>query len=412
MLCLLSRVKGFLSKEYVFIILFLLASLLFFDVAGVDYNTNDKITGAQNIDVEAINEVFDNLYDLVFSGFLAPVVDAVDKDAVLAVRLLIAILLFGLLHVVFNKSQKFGKMGNVIAAVIGLAVAAFMPKGIMEAYFDTDGIARMILGLGLNLALIIGVFVSMHKWKSKGVMNFVKGGVYFLILILFFGIFGRISQESLSIGNFEYLLQGFAYLGLLIGGLYHIFVKGVAGVGSSSDPELNQFIQGGGVKGTWGKIKGLWGKKNNTNQQPNQQIQPGEDPRVAQAAQAQQLQKLKETLSTNNIMVRGAYENFASEISKLKNAPIEKDTNYTSIRGSMAEIIKAIISFKKNVDNLTNEKIKNEILPQLETMRANLTDIRSNLLTKVTNCQELTNLLTKAQISERFDYINQEIQNI
>ena len=160
-----DRILG-LKKEVWFIFFFLVGSLVFFDIVGIDYT---GITGAQvggNIDIGGISKTFETLYNLIFQGFLAPVFGSVGANSTIAIRLLVALIIFAVISFSLRKSERFGGMGNVIAAVIGLLAAAFIPQTILDRFFGTSGIVGSLLGVFVGIALV-AVSILLKESKKK-----------------------------------------------------------------------------------------------------------------------------------------------------------------------------------------------------------------------------------------------------
>lgn len=251
-----------IKKEYWFIFFFLVGSLVFFDLVGINYS---GITGAQVLDSAKIGNIaktFEGLYRLMFEGFLAPIFTTFDKDGVLAIRLLIALFLFAVLSVTFSKTERFGKMSSVLAAVIGLAVAAFTPTDVLNAYFGTSGIGRSILGLVFILGLVGLFFYLMHRWdaQTRG-GNIVKGVIYILFLFIIIYTGGVLTSlgitetgSGLNIGSGELgytteIALAISMLACLFLGFYHILFKGLAGAGQTVASAGQSVINQGGVTG-------------------------------------------------------------------------------------------------------------------------------------------------------------------
>ncbi|MBS3134441.1 hypothetical protein J4214_04380 [Candidatus Woesearchaeota archaeon] len=237
MLLLLDILEKKIKKEYAFIALFLLGSLLFFDLVGIDYS---GITGAQvggDIDIGGISKTFENLYNLIFQGFLAPVFSSVGGNSVIAIRILVALIIFAVISFSLRRSERFGRMGNIIAIVIGLLTATFIPQTILDRFFGTSGVVGGLLGVFVGVALIAILFYFNYKWEPEGrIGNIFKGLGFILmvfIIIYFAQQYGASELGNSALINIFNIVYAVSMLVCVILGFYYLFYRGFVGAATA-----------------------------------------------------------------------------------------------------------------------------------------------------------------------------------
>ena len=162
-----------IKKEYVFIFLFLAGTLFFFDAAGINYT---GITGAQIADtnINAVQDAFETIFRILFEGFAKPLFDVfhIPVTGIVAIRIVFALLLFAILFPIMGSMRIFGgernrpsRNGGIIAGLISLISAAFIPENILELYFG-NGYVNVFSSL-LGFVFVIGTSILLMYGASR-----------------------------------------------------------------------------------------------------------------------------------------------------------------------------------------------------------------------------------------------------
>ncbi len=423
----LEKITG-IKREYWFIFFFLVGSLLFFDLVGVNYS---GITGAQTAlgdsQISNIARTFEGLYRLIFEGFLLPFFSVVDKDGVLTARILIAIFLFFLLKTAFSKSERFGKSGNVLAAVLSLVVAAFIPGNILNAYFGTGGAIRDVLGLSINIALI-GLFLyGMHRWevKSRG-ESMLKGSMYIIALLIFLYTFGVLLANAFTSGgairDVSVLFSSIVYLICIILAFYHILFGGPSKEYFTQnlpkyDDRTNLGNQGGQSDGG-----NATNRLQNMQQNIQQRRQQNPQQQAAQQAQQNTLRSTKKNLLSSITSIDQACNPLITGVNALYNqfartAPNTRMPQRTisDISSNIKPIIRDLTWFEGNANTLPNNlPQKQKILALIKVITQVLSYVNNDLGRGITTYEQLLKRIDNPKnfIPQRVGYIRQYIQQI
>lgn len=229
-------------REFVFLSLVLVASMLIFDIIGYDYTglviENNAVSGAQvaGIPDDAIRSIastFQSIFKLVFSGFLSPILNIFENNEIIATRLTLFFVLLFLIHPILKGVFKVKEGGNKVAANVTALLISLLGIGLLPAEF----VKRLSVSIPALLVIlfIIAVLFGMFKWKaqSKG-EHFIKGLMAIVSLLILSYIVQGLNLGVSELSGAIWLVVGFVFLILMFFFFYGVFYKPFTGLGGTS----------------------------------------------------------------------------------------------------------------------------------------------------------------------------------
>ena len=232
----LDRIRDTVARrrEFVFVLLVLVAGMLIFDVIGYDYTglvaENNAVTGAQNVNVDNVGDSLLIIPNLLYQ-FMRPLSYLFTGDNFVNTwRLIFALLLFFIISPILSKMTAIGERnGKIIAVILALAFGALFPGSVIEALLGSDGAVIQIILLIVYGAIVFYLgrllYKKTHESDRVGRVLIAVFAIIFLLLILFFSsIFGTVITDDSLKGIFGIIL-GIGLLSQVIIGGWAVFLS-------------------------------------------------------------------------------------------------------------------------------------------------------------------------------------------
>lgn len=222
-------------REFVFLLLILAAGMLIFDIIGYDYTglviENNAVSGAQSAGIPdsaiaSIASTFRSIFELIFGGFLDPILTIFSDNQEIATRLTLFFILFFFIapvtRKILSKDETHSKApGTIVAILISLLSVALLPASIITRIKET--IPTMLI-----IGYLVGAVYPLLRWKvTDRVQCGLKAVLALAELMILSYIMTALTSDP---SGAAWLVAGFGFLtlaGIFFYEVYRVF----AGVG-------------------------------------------------------------------------------------------------------------------------------------------------------------------------------------
>ena len=240
------------TREVIVILLVLIGGMIFFDALDYDYTGlvtsslgSNSITGAPagipDSAIRSIGDSISSIFDLIFKGFLDPLLKVFGNNSIIATKLtLFVIVFFFILPVckrIFKKGDEGGneRAATLVAALISILGVALLPSEVAERLSNA-------VPIFLIMGFLIGVLYGLHKWDADNKFESFLKGIFALglVFILIYILEGLDSGMNESLSGAVWIIAGLGYLMLIWLFIDGVFIKTFGGASGELAERYNE----------------------------------------------------------------------------------------------------------------------------------------------------------------------------